>query len=104
MPHSPQKLGREANLFDTERSYEGLFNALKTKKGFLGTYEFFPEEGKYHLDGHRKCNIVFEPDITEKHKGLCPVCGKPLTLGVLHRVEKLADRKEAQRPEGAPGF
>ncbi|MDN5205636.1 UvrD-helicase domain-containing protein [Fulvivirgaceae bacterium BMA10] len=102
--HSPQKLGREANLFNTERSYDALFNAIKTKKGFLGTYEFFPEEGKYHLDGHRNCNVVFEPDTTEKHKGLCPVCGQPLTLGVLHRVEKLADRKEPQKPEGAPGF
>src|SRR5690606_3121186 len=68
--HSPQKLGREANLFDTERSYYGLFDALRTKKGFLGTYEFFPEEGKYHTDGHRKCDVCFEPEASIKHKNL----------------------------------
>ena len=102
--HSPQKLGREANIFDTELSYFGMFNALRTKQGFLGTYEFFPEEGKYHLDGHRKCGIVFEPDITNQHKGICPVCNKPLTIGVLHRVEKLADRSKGTRPANSPGY
>ncbi len=102
--HSPQKLGREANIFDTEPGYFEMFNALKTKKGFLGTYEFFPEEGKYHLDGHRKCGIVFEPDTTNQYKGICPVCQKPLTIGVLHRVEKLADRKKGLKPEKSPGF
>ncbi|UCH14070.1 MAG: UvrD-helicase domain-containing protein [Bacteroidales bacterium] len=102
--HSPQKLGREANIFDTELSYYGMFDALKTKKGFLGTYEFFPEEGKYHLDGHRKCGIVFEPDITAQYNGICPVCKKLLTIGVLHRVEHLADRKKAEKPERSPGF
>lgn len=102
--HSPQKLGREANLFDTELSYDGLFNALKSKEGFEGTYEFFPHEGKYHLDGHRKCGIVWEPEMTKKHDGLCPVCGKKLTIGVLHRVIDLADREQAQRPEGAQDF
>lgn len=102
--HSPQKLGREANIFDTELSYYGMFDALKTKTGFLGTYEFFPEEGKYHLDGHRKCGIVFEPDITAQYNGICPVCKKLLTIGVLHRVEHLADRKKAEQPERSPGF
>lgn len=102
--HSPQKLGREANLFDTERSYYALFEALKTKNGFLGTYEFFPEEGKYHMDGHRKCNVCFEPEESIKHKNLCPKCGQPLTIGVLHRVTELSDRKEPQRPESAPDF
>ncbi len=102
--HSPQKLGREANLFDTERSYYALFDALKTRQGFLGTYEFFPEEGKYHMDGHRKCDVCFEPEESIKHKNLCPKCGQPLTIGVLHRVTELSDRKQSQRPEGAPDF
>ncbi len=102
--HSPQKLGREANLFDTERSYYGLFDALKTKKGFLGTYEFFPEEGKYHMDGHRKCDVCFEPEESIRHKNLCPKCGQPLTIGVLHRVTELSDRRQPQRPEGAADF
>lgn len=102
--HSPQKLGREANLFDTERSYYGLFDALKTKKGFLGTYEFFPEEGKYHMDGHRKCDVCFEPEESIRHKNICPKCGQPLTIGVLHRVTELSDRKQPQRPEAAADF
>lgn len=96
--HSPQKLAREANLFDTELAYPTLFQALKTgdPAAFLGTLEFFPEEGKYHFDGHRKCEIRWDPKTTLAHKGLCPVCGKPVTVGVMHRVEELADR-----PEGA---
>jgi len=102
--HSPQKLGREANLFDTERSYFAMFEAIKTKKGFKGTYEFFPEEGKYHMDGHRKCNVCMEPRESISHNEICPVCGKPLTIGVLNRVEKLADRELPEKPAGAPGF
>lgn len=102
--HSPQKLGREANIFDTEISYYAMFEALKTKKGFLGTYEFFPEEGKYHMDGHRKCNISLEPQESLKLNNICPKCGKPLTIGVLHRVAKLADREMPQKPEDSPGF
>lgn len=102
--HSPQKLGREINRFDTELSYDGVFEALKTRKGFLGTYEFFPEEGKYHLDGHRKCNVVLSPEETIRCKGICPVCGKPLTIGVLNRVEFLSDRQQFQKPEGMPDF
>ncbi len=102
--HSPQKLGREANLFNTERSYRGLFDALKTKRGFLGTYEFFPEEGKYHMDGHRKCDVCFEPEESRKHQNTCPKCGQPLTIGVLHRVTELSDRTLPQRPEGAADF
>lgn len=95
--HSPQKLGREANVFDTERSYDGLFEALKTRKGFMGTYEFFPEEGKYFHDGHRACGVSLQPGESAQYKGRCPVCGEPLTIGVLNRVEGLMDRKE---PEG----
>ncbi|MEL6412673.1 MAG: UvrD-helicase domain-containing protein, partial [Bacteroidota bacterium] len=102
--HSPQKLGREASVFDTALTYDALFDALKTQQGFLGTIEFFPEEGKYHLDGHRKCGICVEPATTQAYKGLCPTCGKPLTVGVLHRVEALADRTQPQQPPGAADF
>ncbi|MDD3078953.1 MAG: UvrD-helicase domain-containing protein [Paludibacter sp.] len=102
--HSAQKLGREANLFDTELSYYAMFEALKTKKGFNGTYEFFPEEGKYHMDGHRKCNVCMEPRESMKLHEICPVCGKPLTIGVLNRVETLADRELPMQPKEAPDF
>jgi len=102
--HSPRKLGREANLFDTDRSYDGMFDAIKTRNGFLGTYEFYPEEGKYHHDGHRKCNVSLDPESTRKYKGICPVCGKPLTVGVLNRVTSLSDRNEPVQPSDAPGY
>lgn len=102
--HSPQKLGREANLLDTDLTYDALFAALKTRKGFLGTLEFFPEEGKYHMDGHRQCGVCTEPTTTQAYKGLCPACGKPLTVGVLHRVEALADRAQPQQPQDAANF
>lgn len=91
--HSPDKLGREANLFDTECSYVGMYNALKNDEGFLGTIEFFPEEGKYHYDGHRSCKVCWHPRITMEQDGVCTVCGKPVTKGVVYRVEKLADRE-----------
>jgi len=100
--HSPAKLGREANIFDTEISYKAMMDAIKTKNGFWGTIEFFPEEGKYHYDGHRMCGISLSPKETIKHNYLCPVCGKTVTVGVMHRVEKLADRADGFRPEGAP--
>ncbi len=90
--HSPEKIGREANLFDAELSYSGMYSALKHDKGFTGTIEFFPEEGKYHLDGHRKCGIVWDPLETAKHGGICPVCGKEVTRGVMYRVAELGDR------------
>lgn len=96
--HSAQKLGREANVFDTERSYDGLFDALKTRKGFMGTYEFFPEEGKYFHDGHRACGVSLQPGESAQHKGRCPVCGDPLTIGVLNRVEELIDRETPETP------
>jgi uncharacterized protein (TIGR00375 family) len=102
--HSPQNLGREANVFNTERTYDAMFAALKTQKGFLGTLEFFPQEGKYYLDGHRNCGICFEPTISLQHNNFCPVCGKKLTIGVLHRVETLADRKESQKLIQDAGF
>ena len=92
--HSPSKLGREANLLDIDCSYEGLYQAIQTGVGLEGTVEFFPEEGKYHFDGHRKCGVSLSPVQAENLGGICPVCGKKLTMGVDHRVEQLADREE----------
>lgn len=92
--HSPSKLGREANLLDIDCSYEGLYRAIQTGEGLEGTVEFFPEEGKYHFDGHRKCGVSLSPVEAEQLGGICPVCGKKLTMGVDHRVEQLADRAE----------
>jgi len=102
--HSPAKLGREANIFDTELSYESITHAIKTREGFLGTIEFFPQEGKYHNDGHTACGVSLSPQETIKHKYLCPICGKKVTIGVMHRVQKLADRENGFRPEGALPF
>jgi DNA helicase-2/ATP-dependent DNA helicase PcrA len=104
--HSPAKLGRKATLFDTELSYFGLRRALETGNGYVGTVEFFPEEGKYHLDGHRKCRICWTPEETQKHNGRCPVCGQPVTVGVMHRVHALADRPSdsVARPETGGRF
>ncbi|RLF04971.1 MAG: hypothetical protein DRJ64_06175 [Thermoprotei archaeon] len=104
--HSPAKIGREANVFDTELSYNGILEAIKKKdpKKFLYTIEFFPEKGKYHYDGHRNCGVSCSPKETKKYNGICPVCGKPLTVGVLNRVEQLADREEGFKPEGAIPF
>lgn len=98
--HSPSKLGREANVFNTDFSYKGLVDALRTKnpEKFLSTIEFFPEEGKYHYDGHRKCGVIFSPKESLLHRNICPKCGKRLTIGVMHRVEELADREEGVRP------
>ena len=92
--HSPSKLGREANLLDIDCSYEGLYRAIQTGEGLEGTVEFFPEEGKYHFDGHRKCGVSLSPVEAERLGGICPVCGEKLTMGVDHRVEQLADRAE----------
>jgi DNA helicase II / ATP-dependent DNA helicase PcrA len=89
--HSLEKLGREANMFDTELSYQSVLRALKEDDGFLGTIEFYPQEGKYHYDGHRKCKVVWNPLETIEHNGVCPVCHKPITKGVMYRVAELAD-------------
>ena len=104
--HSPANLGREANIFDTDLSYTAMFDVLKSRdlRRFLGTIEFFPEEGKYHYDGHRKCNMRMSPRETLKSGGLCPKCGRPVTVGVMHRVEDLADRGEGVKPQGAAPF
>jgi DNA helicase II / ATP-dependent DNA helicase PcrA len=92
--HSPGKLGREATAFDGDMDYFAIRHALETGAGYAGTVEFFPEEGKYHLDGHRKCAARLTPRETLANDGRCPVCGERVTVGVLHRVEMLADRSE----------
>jgi DNA helicase II / ATP-dependent DNA helicase PcrA len=96
--HSPGKLGREATTFDCAMDYFAIRNALETGQGFVGTVEFFPEEGKYHLDGHRKCGVKLSPRETLAQGGRCPACGGAMTIGVLHRIEALADRGEGEAP------
>lgn len=106
--HSPAKLGREANIFAGEMSFAAIREALRSPRNergeqvFAATVEFYPEEGKYHCDGHRKCNVCLEPPETRRVGGRCPNCGKPLTIGVLHRVMELADRDQPQYPPGSP--
>ncbi|MDQ1292716.1 MAG: hypothetical protein QG608_596, partial [Actinomycetota bacterium] len=102
--HSPPMLGREATVFDTDLDYYSILGALRTGNGLEETIEFFPQEGKYHADGHRTCDINWTPEQTRAHDGLCSVCGKPVTVGVLNRIEQLADRPSGFRPEGAAGF
>jgi len=101
--HSPNKLGREANVFNCGMNYYEIIDVIKKKdkERFLYTIEFFPEEGKYHFDGHRMCNVLLSPLETKRNKGICPVCKKPLTVGVMNRVEELADREEGFVPDGA---
>ncbi len=100
--HSTDKLGREATIFECKPGYFEILNAMKTGAGLAGTIEFFPEEGKYHLDGHRDCGVVLEPEQTKRLKGRCPVCGKPLTIGVQYRVYELSDRFEGISPKARP--
>lgn len=101
--HSPSKLGREASLLTIPLSYNGLYGAIQRGEGLAGTIEFFPEEGKYYFDGHRKCNLCLSPSQARQYGGICPVCGRKLTQGVLHRIEQLADRGEDFRlPGGRP--
>ncbi|HEY3735339.1 MAG TPA: UvrD-helicase domain-containing protein [Streptosporangiaceae bacterium] len=101
--HSPPMLGREATTFATDLDYFAMAEALRTGDGLAGTIEFYPEEGKYHLDGHRKCGVRLEPEETRDYDGICPKCSKPLTVGVLHRVASLADRPLGYTPAGAAG-
>lgn len=104
--HSPARLGREANMFATGFDFHSLRNAVKDNDSttFRGTIEFYPEEGKYHLDGHRACRVRLRPAETRANTGRCPACGKPVTVGVLHRVMELADRQEPFSPLNAPTF
>jgi len=104
--HSPHRIGREANVFDCALDYKEITGALKAKdkKKFLYTVEFFPQEGKYHYDGHRNCNARLDPKDAIKNRNLCPVCGKKVTVGVMHRVEDLSDRPEGTVPDGSIPF
>lgn len=102
--HSPQKIGREANIFTTDLSYGAITNAIRTKEGFEGTIEFFPEEGKYHYDGHRPCKVRMTPQEAAASDFRCPACGRKMTLGVLNRVEALADRQPGFTPVGGKPF
>ena len=101
--HSPNRLGREANAFDCERNYREITEAIRRKdqRKILFTIEFFPEEGKYHYDGHRQCGVVFAPSQTRASQYLCPHCHKKLTVGVMHRVDDLSDRPEGFIPKNA---
>jgi uncharacterized protein (TIGR00375 family) len=101
--HSPEKIGREVNVFDIEPDYFEMMKAIKGKdaKKFLYTIEFFPEEGKYHLDGHRSCNVSLTPQESIKTNGLCPKCNRPLTIGVLNRIQELAKEPEGYKLKGA---
>lgn len=101
--HSPSKLAREATVFNQEVDYFSLKHALQTGENYVGTVEFYPEEGKYHADGHRKCDVCLESSETKKLKGICPVCGKPLTIGVSYRVEELSDRPMGCNPPKTAG-
>ena len=103
--HSPEKLGREANIFDTEISFDAIAHAIRTRGGFAGTIEFFPEEGKYHYDGHRPCKVRMSPEKTvERGDNRCPACGKKMTPGVLGRVLRLADRGRDEIPGNAKPY
>jgi len=102
--HSPEKIGREANVFDIDLSYYSIIEALKTRKGFVETIEFYPQEGKYYGDGHRACNIYMDSKDSLKYSEICPVCGKRLTVGVMNRINKLADKPEGFVPENAVPF
>lgn len=102
--HSPAKIGREATIFETAIAYGPMVEAIRKRKGFLGTVEFFPEEGKYHFDGHKACGVSLSPAETRQHGDTCPLCSKKVTVGVMHRVEALADREAGYRPDGAPVF
>lgn len=102
--HSPAKLGREANLLDIDLSYQGLYQAIQEGRGLEGTIEFFPEEGKYHFDGHRKCHLCLSPEESERYGGICPICGKKITIGVDHRVLQLSDRKDGRERKNKKPF
>jgi uncharacterized protein (TIGR00375 family) len=101
--HSPNRIGREANAFDCILNYEEIIETIRRKdrKKLLFTIEFFPEEGKYHYDGHRQCGVIFSPSQSKANSFLCPICHKKLTIGVMHRVEELADRPEGFIPKNA---
>jgi uncharacterized protein (TIGR00375 family) len=100
----PHRLGRESTIFDIKLTYKDLINAIRTQKNILETIEVDPNYGKYHIDGHRKCNIMFYPNESKKYKNICPVCKKPLTIGVMQRIEELANRDENYFDKNRPKF
>lgn len=100
----PWRIGREATIFDCDLTYKSIIKAIRTKKGLYGTIETVPDYGRYHYDGHRKCNVILSPEEAERLKNICPVCGKELTIGVLHRVNRLADRKNIELSNKDPKF
>lgn len=105
--HSLPNLAREANVFDLDEiSYKEIYETIKNKdiNKIKYTVEFYPEEGMYHYDGHRDCGVRFAPEETRKHKGICPVCKKPLVIGVMNRVEELSDRPKGYKPDNMPGY
>jgi DNA helicase-2/ATP-dependent DNA helicase PcrA len=102
--HGPDRLGREASRFETDLDYFAIRRALQTGQGFQGTVELFPEAGRYHLSGHRRCDVRLDPAEARKRRMVCPACGKRLTMGVLQRVEDLADRPAGAGPTGEPGW
>ncbi|MCL5786932.1 MAG: endonuclease Q family protein [Candidatus Marsarchaeota archaeon] len=103
--HSLPKLAREATVFDLkEPSYKELANAITSNKNIRMTVEFYPEEGKYHFDGHRNCKVSLSPEQSKRYNGICPVCRRKLTIGVMHRVDELADREEGYVPKNAPSY
>lgn len=104
--HSSEKIGREANVFDTEFSYEGVYAAIKSrdKEKFLYTIEFYPEEGKYHFDGHRSCELSLSPEESREYRELCPICNKKMTIGVLNRVASIANKPPGHTPPNAIPF
>ena len=104
--HSPSKIGREANVFDCEVDYKAIMDVLKKKDKtkFLYTIEFFPQEGRYHFDGHRACDLRLSPEETKNNKGICPKCGRRVTVGVMNRVDQLADRKDDFVPDNSIPF
>jgi len=104
--HSPKNIAREANVMDISEpvSYQKIYDNIKTGQGMEMTLEFYPEEGMYHFDGHRHCSFSCEPALSRKNKNLCPKCQKPLIIGVLNRVEELADRKAGFKPKTAVPF
>jgi uncharacterized protein (TIGR00375 family) len=100
----PYRIGREANIFELEHvTYREIIDTIRKKDSarFIETIETDPAYGKYHYTGHRMCNVVLDPAESSRYKNICPVCGKKLTVGVLDRVEELADRKDGFKPEGA---
>jgi DNA helicase II / ATP-dependent DNA helicase PcrA len=104
--HSPGYLGRNACVFNTDLDYFAMRRSLETLdlKGYMGTLDMYPDQGKYHYDGHRKCRVSLEPDETARMGGICPACGRPLTLGVLYRVRELADRPQGFVPDNRQGY